>query len=40
MLSGNVFDILKSINGAGKDVRQVGGTVTPSLRIADMSVVG
>ena len=40
MLSGNVFDILKNINGAGRDLRQVGGTVTPSLRIADMSVVG
>lgn len=40
MLSGNVFNILRTINGAGKDLRQVGGTVTPSLRIADMSVVG
>ena len=40
MLSGNVFEILKNINGAGEDMRQVGGTVTPSIRIADMSVVG
>lgn len=40
MLSGNVFDILNSINGAGKDVRKVGGTVTPSIRIGNMSVVG
>ncbi|MBC7086366.1 MAG: TldD/PmbA family protein [Methanomethylovorans sp.] len=40
MISGNVFDILRNINGAGKDVRQIGATVTSSLRIADMSVIG
>lgn len=40
MVSGNVFDILKNINGAGKDIKKIGGTVTPSLRIENMSVVG
>ncbi|SFM57920.1 TldD/PmbA family protein [Methanolobus profundi] len=40
MISGNIFDMLKNINGAGTDVRKVGGTITPSIRVSDMSVVG
>ncbi|MEZ5335090.1 MAG: TldD/PmbA family protein [Methanolobus sp.] len=40
MISGNIFDMLRNINGAGTDVRKVGGTITPSIRVADMSVVG
>jgi len=40
MISGNVFDMLKNIDGAGKDVRNVGGVVTPSIRISEMSVIG
>jgi PmbA protein len=40
MISGNVFDMLKNIDGAGKDVRRVGGIVTPSIRISEMSVIG
>ncbi|MDG6243829.1 MAG: TldD/PmbA family protein [Methanolobus sp.] len=40
MISGNIFDMLKNINGAGTDVRKVGGTITPSIRVSDISVVG
>ena len=40
MISGNAFQILKSITGAGKDVRKVGGIITPSIRVANMSIVG
>ena len=40
MISGNMFDMLKNIDGAGKDVRNVGGVVTPSIRISEMSVIG
>lgn len=40
MISGNAFQILKNITGAGKDVRKVGGIITPSIRVADMSVIG
>lgn len=40
MISGNIFDMLKKINGAGTDVRKVGGTITPSVRVSDMSVIG
>ncbi|WP_406658335.1 TldD/PmbA family protein [Methanolobus sp. ZRKC2] len=40
MISGNIFDMLTKMNGAGKDIRKVGGTVTPSIRIESMSVVG
>ncbi|MDV0444632.1 Metalloprotease PmbA [Methanimicrococcus sp. At1] len=40
MISGNVFEMLKNIDGAGKDIRSVGGIVTPSIRISEMSVIG
>jgi len=40
MISGNMFDMLKKIDGAGNDLRKVGSTVTPSIRIPDMSIVG
>jgi PmbA protein len=40
MISGNVFEILKNISGAGFDVRKVGGIITPSIRVSDMSVIG
>jgi len=40
MISGNIFEMLANITGAGTDVRKVGGTVTPSIRVSDMSVVG
>jgi PmbA protein len=40
MISGNIFEMLGRINGAGMDVRKVGGIVTPSIRVPDMSVIG
>lgn len=40
MISGNAFDLLKQITGAGFDVRKVGGIITPSIRVSDMSVIG
>ena len=40
MISGNAFEILKQITGAGFDVRKVGGIITPSIRVSDMSVIG
>ncbi|KXS42108.1 MAG: peptidase U62, modulator of DNA gyrase [Methanolobus sp. T82-4] len=40
MISGNIFDMLKKMDGAGTDIRKVGGVVTPSIRIEEMSVVG
>jgi PmbA protein len=40
MISGNVFKLLKQITGAGFDVRKVGGIITPSIRVSDMSVIG
>jgi len=40
MISGNIFEMLTSINGAGTDIRKVGGIITPSVRIPGMSVVG
>ncbi|MDR0767200.1 MAG: TldD/PmbA family protein [Methanosarcinales archaeon] len=40
MISGNIFEMLKKIDGAGKDVRSVGGIITPSIRISEMSVIG
>ncbi|AKB75379.1 TldE protein, part of TldE/TldD proteolytic complex [Methanosarcina lacustris Z-7289] len=40
MISGNVFELLKNITGAGFDVRKVGGIITPSIRVSGMSVIG
>jgi PmbA protein len=40
MISGNAFELLKHITGAGMDVRKVGGIITPSIRVSDMSVIG
>jgi PmbA protein len=40
MISGNAFQILKNITGAGKDVRKVGGIITSSIRVSNMSVIG
>jgi PmbA protein len=40
MISGNAFELLRNITGAGLDVRKVGGIITPSVRISDMSVIG
>ncbi|MCS3923270.1 TldD/PmbA family protein [Methanosalsum natronophilum] len=40
MISGNIFELLHKISGAGFDVRLVGGTVTPSIKLTDMKVIG
>lgn len=40
MIAGNVFDLLKKIDGAGTDVRAVGGIVVPTVRVSEMQVVG
>ncbi|WNY26799.1 Metalloprotease PmbA [Methanolapillus ohkumae] len=40
MISGNIFDVLSKIDGAGADVQKVGNIVTPSVRISEMSVIG
>ncbi|HII79537.1 MAG TPA: TldD/PmbA family protein [Methanosarcina sp.] len=40
MISGNAFDLLKNITGAGFDVRKVGEIITPSIRVSGMSVIG
>jgi PmbA protein len=40
MISGNAFELLKQITGAGFDVRKVGGIITPSIRVSDLSIIG
>ncbi|NJD51759.1 MAG: TldD/PmbA family protein [Candidatus Methanoperedens sp.] len=40
MISGNVFELLKNIDGIGKDVRKVGNVITPTVRVSKMKVVG
>jgi PmbA protein len=40
MISGNIFDMLKNIDGMGKDERKVGNIITPTVRVARMKVVG
>ncbi len=40
MISGNIFDVLKNIDGIGKDTRKVGNVITPTVRVSKMRVVG
>ncbi|MEA1984249.1 MAG: TldD/PmbA family protein [Euryarchaeota archaeon] len=40
MISGNIFEMLRNVTGAGSDVKKAGGMVTPSIRIKDVNVVG
>ena len=40
MISGNIFELLQNIDGIGKDVRKVGGVVTPTVRISKMRIIG
>lgn len=40
MISGNIFEVLKNIDGVGNDVRKVGNVITPTVRAAKMRVVG
>jgi PmbA protein len=40
MISGNIFDVLQDIDGAGFDVRKIGNIITPTIRIKKMRIVG
>jgi len=40
MIAGNVFEMLKKIDGAGTDTRVIGGVILPTLRIPDLRIVG
>jgi PmbA protein len=40
MISGNFFELLKNIDGAGKDIRRMGNIITPTLRVSNMKVIG
>lgn len=40
MISGNIFELLRNIDGIGKDVRKVGSVITPTVRISKMRVIG
>lgn len=40
MISGNIFDVLKNIDGMGKDTRKVGNVITPTVRVSKMRIVG
>jgi PmbA protein len=40
MISGNIFELLKNIDGAGKDIRRVGNVITPTVRVSKLKVIG
>jgi len=40
MISGNIFELLKNIDGAGKNIRRVGNILTPTMRVSKMKVIG
>jgi PmbA protein len=40
MISGNMFELLQNINGAGRDVRVMGNIILPTLRVAGLKVIG
>lgn len=40
MISGNIFELLKNIDGIGKDVRKIGNIITPTVKVAKMRVIG
>lgn len=40
MLSGNVFEMLRAIEGCSEDTRTMGSLILPSTRIAGVSIVG
>ncbi|MEM2925287.1 MAG: TldD/PmbA family protein [Methanocellales archaeon] len=40
MISGNIFEALKQISGAGKDARKVGNIITPTVKIEELRVIG
>lgn len=40
MISGNIFELLKNIDGAGKDVRRMGNVITPTMRVSALKIIG
>ena len=40
MISGNIFELIKNIDGIGKDARKVGNVITPTVRVSKMRIVG
>ncbi len=40
ILAGNVYDLLSSVSGFGRDVTQISGVVTPSVGFSNVRVVG
>ncbi|MFA4934602.1 MAG: TldD/PmbA family protein [Candidatus Methanoperedens sp.] len=40
MISGNIFELLRNIDGIGKDIRKVGDVITPTVRISKMRIIG
>lgn len=40
MISGNIFDVLRNIDGTGKDIRKVGNVITPTVRVSKMKIIG
>jgi len=40
MVTGNVFQLLQNINGAGKDVKVLGNIITPTIKVSGLKVVG
>ena len=40
MVTGNVFQLLQNINGAGRDVKVLGNIITPTIKVSGLKVVG
>ena len=40
MISGNIFELLNNIDGAGLEVRRVSNIITPTIRVSKMKVIG
>ncbi|MBW6518860.1 MAG: TldD/PmbA family protein [ANME-2 cluster archaeon] len=40
MVSGNMFQLLHNITGAGHDVRRLGTIITPTVKVSGLTVVG
>jgi len=39
MIPGNIFELLQKISGADSDVKNLGSTVTPTIRIEDVKII-
>jgi len=39
MIPCNIFELLQKISGAGSDVKNIGSTITPTLRIENMKII-